>query len=38
MKKQNIFKNAIDKNALKKALSDPKKKDKILNIIKKVRY
>ena len=40
MKKQyfnNLFKNAIDKKALKKALSDPKSKKEIENIIKKIK-
>lgn len=36
--KNNLFKNAIDKSALKKALSDEKSKKIILDILKKVRY
>ena len=39
MKKQNnIFKNAINKKALKKALSDEKSKKEIMTILNKVRY
>lgn len=39
MKKvKNMFSAAIDKKALKKALSDPKSKKEILNILGKVRY
>ncbi len=38
MKSNNLFKNAIDKKALKKALNDPKSKKEILNILSKVRY
>lgn len=41
MKKQNnknLFKNAIDKKALKKALSDPTSKTEIMRILNKVRY
>ena len=40
MKKQsnNLFKNAIDKKALKKALSNEKSKREILSILNKVRY
>lgn len=34
----NLFKNAIDKKALKKALSDEKSKKEILKILNKVRY
>ena len=34
----NLIKNAIDKKALKKALSDEKSKREILTILNKVRY
>lgn len=37
MKRYNYLKNAINKKALKKALSDPESKKEILNILKKVR-
>ena len=36
--KNNLFKNAINKKALKKALSDEKSKKEILNILSKIRY
>ena len=35
--KNNLFKNAIDKKALKKALNDEKSKKIIMDILKKVR-
>ena len=39
MKKvKNMFCAAIDKKALKKALSDPKSKKEILTILAKVKY
>lgn len=38
MKQQNLFKNAIDKKALKKAMSDEKSRKEITDILKKVRY
>ena len=39
MKKQkNLFANAIDKKALRKAMNDPKSKKEILDILSKVRY
>lgn len=40
MKKQNnnLFKNAIDKKALKKAMSNEKSRNEILSILSKVRY
>ena len=40
MKKQNknLFSNAIDKKALKKAMSDEKARKEIMSILKKVRY
>ena len=34
----NLFKNAINKQALKEALNDPTKRKEILNILQKVRY
>lgn len=34
----NMFKNAIDKNALKKAMNDPRSKNEILNILNKIKY
>lgn len=34
----NLFKNAINKKALKEALNDPTKRKKIEEILKKVRY
>ena len=37
-RKNNLFKNAIDKKALKKALSDEKSKKEILTILNKIRY
>ena len=36
--KNNLFKNAIDKKALKKAFSDPIAKKEILNILAKIKY
>lgn len=38
MKQQNLFKNAIDKKALKKAMDNPKSRKEITDILKKVRY
>ena len=38
MKKQNLFANAIDKKALKKAMENPKSRKEITDILKKVRY
>lgn len=39
MKKvKNMFSEAIDKKALKKALNDPKSKKEILNILAKIKY
>lgn len=38
MKKQNLFANAIDKKALKKALDNPKSRKEITDVLKKVRY
>ena len=40
MKKNNnnLFKNAIDKKALKKAMSDPKSRSEILTILNKIKY
>lgn len=34
----NLFKNAIDKKALKKALQNEKSKKEIINILNKVRF
>lgn len=39
MKKQNnLFANAIDRKALKKAFSNPQAKKEILNILSKIKY
>ena len=38
MKQQNLFANAIDKKALKKAMSNKKSRKEITDILKKVRY
>jgi len=39
MKKQNnLFKNAINKKALKEVLSDEKSRKEILNILAKIKY
>lgn len=38
MRQQNLFAKAIDKKALKKALSDEKSRKEIESILKKVRY
>jgi len=37
-KTNNLFKNAIDKKALKKAFSNEKSKREILNILSKIKY
>ena len=37
MKQQDLFKNAIDKKALKKAMSDPKSRRKIEKVLAKVK-
>ena len=34
----NMLKNAINKNALKEALNNPKSRKEILNILNKVRF
>jgi hypothetical protein len=34
----NMFKNAIDRNALKKAMQDEKSKKEILSILNKIKY
>ena len=36
--KNNLFKNAINKKALKKALSDEQSKKEILKILNKIKY
>lgn len=37
MKQQNLFKNAIDKKALKKAMSNPKSRKEIERVLAKVK-
>ena len=38
MKRKNLFAAAINKKALKKAMSDPNSKKEILNILSKIKY
>ena len=35
---KNLFKNAIDKDALKKALSDEKSRREIMAVLSKIKY